>query len=42
MTLLRYKEIKRKLALVVLVTLTIAFVIGAVVGVWQLVIRFAN
>jgi hypothetical protein len=40
MTTARYKEIKRKLTLVFLFTLTIAFVIAAVVGVWQLVIHY--
>jgi hypothetical protein len=40
MTTSRYKEIKRKLGLVFLVTLDIAFVVATVVGVWQLVIRY--
>jgi hypothetical protein len=42
MTTSRYKDIKRKLALVFLVTLDFAFVIATVVGVWKLVSHYSN
>jgi hypothetical protein len=42
MTTARYAELKRKLKLVVLATLTIAFVIATIVGLWQLAVHYLN
>ena len=42
MNSLRYVELKRKLKLVFFATLTFAFLIVTIIGVWQLVIHYLN